>query len=90
MNKNHDHDDIQMPEHCQYSFIKMAKSRSIFFSEVVTKQAAAELSALMLYYDNIDHEEPISLYINTPGGSVYAGLAIYDISKIQKYFLFIL
>lgn len=64
------------------SYIKMSKNRTIFFSEDVDLKVAGELSALLLYYDNEDHEEPIHLYLHSNGGAV-AGLSnIYDVMQM--------
>jgi ATP-dependent Clp protease protease subunit len=64
------------------TYVKLTKDRCIFLSEDVSKQSAAELSALLLYYDNENHEEPINLYIHSNGGDA-AGLAnIYDVMQM--------
>ena len=44
----------------------------------VSDQSANIIQAQLLYLDSVDPEKDISLYINSPGGSVYAGLGIYD------------
>lgn len=63
-------------------YIKLTKSRTIFLSEDVTKESAAQLSALLLYYDNENHDEDINLYIHSNGGDA-AGLAnIYDVMQM--------
>lgn len=61
------------------SHIKMSKNRAIFFSEDVDDKVAAQLSALLLYYDTINHEEPIHLYIHSNGGAVSGLTNIYDV-----------
>ena len=87
MNKsNCDHEPVTAPIIMGYadSYVKMSKSRSIFLTEDVRKKVGAELSALMLYYDNIDHEAPINLYIHSNGGDV-AGLSnIYDVMQMIR------
>lgn len=86
MNKKieHDHEPLHAPLLMGYadSYVKMSKNRAIFFSEDVSKKACVELSALMLYYDNIDHESPIHLYIHTDGGDVSGLSNIYDIMQM--------
>lgn len=62
----------------------MSQNRAIFFSEDVTIQAGAELSALLLYYDNLDHEAPIHLYIHSNGGDVAGLTNIYDVMQMVK------
>lgn len=66
------------------TYVKLSKDRVIFLSEDVSKETAAELSALLLYYDNEDHETPITLYIHTNGGDA-SGLAnIYDVMQMVQ------
>lgn len=52
--------------------------RIIFLSEEVDDAIANAIVAYMLYLDSEDQSKPIYLYINSPGGSVTAGMAIYD------------
>jgi ATP-dependent Clp protease, protease subunit len=52
--------------------------RIIFLSEEVDDAIANAIVAYMLYLDSEDQTKPIYLYINSPGGSVTAGMAIYD------------
>jgi ATP-dependent Clp protease, protease subunit len=52
--------------------------RIIFLSEEVDDSIANAIVAYMLYLDSEDQSKPIYLYINSPGGSVTAGMAIYD------------
>jgi len=42
------------------------------------------IQAQLLYLDSVDSERDINLYLNTPGGSVYAGLGIYDTMQFVK------
>lgn len=57
---------------------KMLKERIILLNGPVEDQGSAQIVASMLFLDADNPERPISLYINSPGGSVTAGLAIYD------------
>lgn len=59
-------------------FSRLMMDRIIFLGTQVTDQSANIIQAQMLYLDSVDPEKDISLYINSPGGSVYAGLGIYD------------
>ena len=52
--------------------------RIIFMAEEVDDSMANAIVAYMLYLDSEDQNKPIYLYINSPGGSVTAGMAIYD------------
>ena len=52
--------------------------RIIFLGTQVSDQSANINQAQLLYLDSVDPDKDISLYINSPGGSVYAGLGIYD------------
>jgi ATP-dependent Clp protease, protease subunit len=56
----------------------LLKERIIFLGTGINDAVANVIVAQLLYLNSIDQKQPISLYINSPGGSVYAGLAIYD------------
>jgi ATP-dependent Clp protease protease subunit len=57
---------------------RLALERILFLGQEVTDGLANSLIAQMLYLDSEDSTKPIYLYINSPGGSVTAGMAIYD------------
>ena len=82
--KQHTEQEHKMPVLAGYSetYFKLAKDRIIFMSENVTKESAAELSALLLYYDNEDREEPIQLYIHSNGGDTSGLSNIYDVMQM--------
>ena len=63
---------------------RMFRERIIFLTEEVDDGIANALVAYMLYLDSEDNSKPIYLYINSPGGSVTAGLAIYDTMQYIK------
>jgi ATP-dependent Clp protease protease subunit len=56
----------------------LLKNRIVFVGTTITDQTANLIVAQLLYLSNEDSEAPIQMYINTPGGQIYAGLAIYD------------
>jgi len=56
----------------------LLKNRIIFVGTQITDQTANLIVAQLLYLSNEDSESPIQMYINSPGGQIYAGLAIYD------------
>ena len=56
----------------------LLKERIVFLGSKVDDRLANVIVAQLLYLNSIDPKLPINLYINSPGGSVYAGLAIYD------------
>ena len=56
----------------------LLKNRIVFVGTPITDQTANLIVAQLLYLSNEDSEAPIQMYINSPGGQVYAGLAIYD------------
>ncbi|MBM5825009.1 MAG: ATP-dependent Clp protease proteolytic subunit, partial [Cyanobacteria bacterium M_surface_10_m2_119] len=58
--------------------------RILFLGSEVNDAIANSLVAQMLYLDSDDNSKPIYLYINSPGGSVTAGLAIYDTIQYVK------
>ncbi len=57
---------------------RLFRERIIFLAEEVDDAMANAIVAYMLYLDSDDQTKPIYLYINSPGGSVTAGMAIYD------------
>jgi len=59
-------------------FSRLLKDRIIFLGTQVNDQIANSIIAQLLFLESEDPEKEISLYINSPGGSVTAGLAIYD------------
>jgi len=59
-------------------FSRLMMDRIIFLGTEVNDYTANVLQAQMLYLDSTDAGKDISIYINSPGGSVYAGLGIYD------------
>lgn len=59
-------------------FSLLLKSRIIILGTPINDQIANLIVAQLLYLDSQDQEAPIRLYINSPGGQVYSGLAIYD------------
>ena len=65
-------------------YTRLGAGRIFFLGQEVTDGIANSLVAQMLYLDSEDSTKPIYLYINSPGGSVTAGLAIYDTMKYVK------
>ena len=59
-------------------FSRLLNDRIIVLSDEVNDATASLVVAQLLYLEGQDSEKDISLYINSPGGSVSAGLAIYD------------
>lgn len=57
---------------------RLYQERIIFLGKEVDDEIANEIVAVMLYLDSEDSSKDIVLYINSPGGSVTAGMAIYD------------
>ena len=58
--------------------------RKIFLWDSVTTKSAASVVSQLMYLDMLDHEKEITLYLNTPGGSITDGMAIYDTMKLIK------
>jgi ATP-dependent Clp protease protease subunit len=59
-------------------FSLLLKERIVMLGTEVSQQSANLIVAQMLFLDSQDSERPIQLYINSPGGEVYAGMAMYD------------
>lgn len=59
-------------------FSRLMMDRIIFLGTEINDYTANVIQAQLLYLDSADSDRNISIYLNTPGGSVYAGLGIYD------------
>ncbi|MBO4369996.1 MAG: ATP-dependent Clp endopeptidase proteolytic subunit ClpP [Paludibacteraceae bacterium] len=59
-------------------FSRLMMDRIIFLGTAIDDYTANVIQAQLLYLDSADPGKDISIYLNTPGGSVYAGLGIYD------------
>lgn len=59
-------------------FSRLMMDRIIFLGTPIDDYTANTLQAQLLYLDSVDPGKDISIYVNSPGGSVYAGLGIYD------------
>lgn len=82
MGKNHEH--LRGPLLTGYAdtYVKLAKNRILFVSEDVGDTMAAQLSAMLLYFDNEDHDAPIEMYIHSNGGAVTGLSNIYDVMQM--------
>jgi len=65
-------------------YSRLLNERIVFLGTAVDDQAANLIVAQLLHLESADPEKDISLYINSPGGSIYAGLAIYDTMQFIK------
>lgn len=65
-------------------YSRLLSDRIIFLGEEVSDASASLIVAQMLYLEASDPEKDIQLYINSPGGSVTAGFAIYDTMQYVK------
>ena len=65
-------------------FSRLMMDRIIFLGTPIDDYTANTLQAQLLYLDSCDPGKDISIYINSPGGSVYAGLGIYDTMQFIK------
>ncbi|MGI8558830.1 MAG: ATP-dependent Clp protease proteolytic subunit [Solirubrobacteraceae bacterium] len=65
-------------------YSRLLNDRIIFLGSAVDDQVANVIVAQLLHLESSDPEKDISLYINSPGGSIYAGLAIYDTMQFVK------
>jgi ATP-dependent Clp protease, protease subunit len=61
----------------------LLKERIVFLGTPINDQIANLIVAQLLYLNGDDPNQPINMYINSPGGSIYAGLAIYDMQMIN-------
>ena len=65
-------------------FSRLMMDRIIFLGTEVNDYTANVIQAQLLYLDSADSSRDISIYLNTPGGSVYAGLGIYDTMQFVR------
>ncbi len=65
-------------------YSRLLNERIIFLGTPVDDQIANLIVAQLLHLESEDPDKDISIYINSPGGSVYAGLAIYDTMQFVK------
>lgn len=63
-------------------FSKLIQDRIIFIDSQIDDELANGVIAQLLYLNSVDPKSEINIYINSPGGVVVQGLAIYDISKL--------
>jgi ATP-dependent Clp protease protease subunit len=65
-------------------FSRLLNERIVFLGTAVDDQVANLIVAQLLHLESADPDKDISIYINSPGGSIYAGLAIYDTMQFIK------
>jgi ATP-dependent Clp protease, protease subunit len=65
-------------------YSRLLNDRIIFLGSPVDDQVANLVVAQLLHLESVDPDKDISIYINSPGGSIYAGLAIYDTMQFIK------
>jgi ATP-dependent Clp protease, protease subunit len=65
-------------------FSRLLNERIIFLGQAVDDQIANLIVAQLLHLESVDPDKDVSIYINSPGGSIYAGLAIYDTMQFIK------
>src|SRR6201982_684683 len=65
-------------------YSRLLNERIVFLGTPVDDQVANLVVAQLLHLESEDDEKDVSVYINSPGGSVYAGLAIYDTMQFIK------
>ncbi len=65
-------------------YSRLLNERIIFLGSAVDDQIANLIVAQLLHLESSDPDKDISIYINSPGGSIYAGLAIYDTMQFIK------
>lgn len=65
-------------------YSRLLEDRVIFLGEPIDSQVANTVIAQLLFLEKQDSKAPITMYVNTPGGHVTAGLAIYDTMQYIK------
>ena len=65
-------------------YSRLLRERIVFLGSEVTDELANVVTAQLIFLEAEDPEKDISLYVNSPGGSAYAGMAIYDTMQYVK------
>ncbi|MCO7722548.1 ATP-dependent Clp endopeptidase proteolytic subunit ClpP [Myroides odoratimimus] len=65
-------------------FSRLMMDRIIFMGTAIDDYVANIIQAQLLFLESVDNEKDISIYVNSPGGGVYAGLGIYDTMQLIK------
>jgi ATP-dependent Clp protease, protease subunit len=65
-------------------YSRLLRERIVFLGQEVEEQIANAITAQLLFLEAEDPDKDISLYVNSPGGSAYAGMAIYDTMQYVK------
>ncbi len=63
-------------------FSRLMMDRIIFLGTAINDQVANIVQAQLLFLESVDSKKDIQIYLNSPGGSVYAGLGIYDTMQV--------
>lgn len=80
----HNHEpDPNEPTRYGRTLIELTPGRAIFLNEPFTTEVASAMSALLIYYDTIDPNSDVSIYINSVGGEEAALVQIYDIIRMM-------
>lgn len=77
-------EETKKPENGNLIMERMLKSRRILLSEPVDMKTAQKIIEYLFVLEQDDPEKPIYLFINSPGGEVNSGLAIYDVMQFIK------
>ena len=65
-------------------YSRLLRERVIFLGQAIDDQVANLAVAQLIHLESQDPDKDISIYVNSPGGSIYAGLAIYDAMQFVK------
>lgn len=77
-------DKVNGQERAYDIYSRLLEDRVIFLGDAIDSMLANTVIAQLLYLEKADPKAPITLYINSPGGHVTAGLAIYDTMQLVK------
>ena len=80
-NKKDEQKSMPLSEEIKKRFLS---ERKIFLWDSVTDETAADIVEKLLYLDMLDSSKEITFYMSTPGGSISAGMSIYDTMKLIK------
>lgn len=77
-------EDRKTQEMSEFAFKKMLKSRSILLTGEVNKNLSESVIRSLLIFQDDDDKKPIKIFIDSPGGDLYAGFSIFDMIRFVK------
>lgn len=81
---DHEHHMMHRPSKYSDVYIQTTSNRMIFLAEPITKEVASAFTALIMHYNKVSKQHPVTIYLNSPGGDSSALLQMYSTMKASK------